>query len=71
MTYYPTLRKGIYKSLQWAAIEDLRIHRIHLFIIREEMAKSSKYKIVAWFLLFNNRSSYADGHVHLAFCHRP
>jgi hypothetical protein len=31
--------RGIKKFLRWAAVEDLRIHRIHHFIIEEEMNK--------------------------------
>jgi hypothetical protein len=34
--------RGITKSLRWEAVEDLRIHRIHLFMTQEEVNKSSK-----------------------------
>jgi hypothetical protein len=39
--------RGITKSLRWEAVEDLRIHRIHLSITQEEVNKSFKYKIVS------------------------
>jgi hypothetical protein len=29
--------RGINKSLRWTALEDLRIHRINLFISQKEM----------------------------------
>jgi hypothetical protein len=38
--------RGINKSFRWAAIEDLRVHRIHLFVNQEEMNKESDSKIV-------------------------
>jgi hypothetical protein len=63
--------RGINKSLRWAAVEDLRIHHIPLFITQEQVNKSSKCKIVYSSLSFNNLSSCADGHVHLTFCHFP
>jgi hypothetical protein len=31
--------REVNKSFQWAAVEDLRIHSIHLFITQEEMDK--------------------------------
>jgi hypothetical protein len=67
---YP-IDKGINKSLRWAGVEDLRIHRIHLFITQKETNKSSKYQIVDSSLSLNNRSSCADGHVRLTYCHFP
>jgi hypothetical protein len=62
---------GINKSLPWTAVEDLGIHRIHLFITQKEVNKYCKYKIVFSSLSLNNSSSCADGHVRLIFCHFP
>jgi hypothetical protein len=61
--------RGINKSLQWATVEDLRIHRIHLFITQEEVNKYSEQKIVYSSFSLNNPSSRANGHVRLTFCH--
>jgi hypothetical protein len=63
----------INESLQLAAVQNLRVHRIHLFIAQEELNKSSKYQIVYSSLSLNNRSSCADGHVCLTFVtlHEP
>jgi hypothetical protein len=63
--------RGNNKSLRWAAVEDLRIHRIHIFVTQEEVNKSSKYKIVYSSLSLNNCSSCVDGHLRLTFCHFP
>jgi hypothetical protein len=63
--------RGIHQSLPWAAAEDLRIHRIHIFITQEEMNKLSKYKLIYSSLSLNNRSPCADGHGCLIFCHFP
>jgi hypothetical protein len=65
--------RGINKSLQWAALEDLTIHRIHLCITQEEMDKESKSKYIYLSLSLNSRSSCADGHVRLPFVtfHEP
>jgi hypothetical protein len=57
--------------LRWAAVEDLRIHRIHPLITQEEVNEQAKYKIVYSSLSLNNRSSCANGHVRATFCHFP
>jgi hypothetical protein len=63
--------QGINKSLRWAAVEDLRIHRKHLLITQEEVNKQSKSKVAHLSLSLNNRSSCANGHVRLTFCSFP
>jgi hypothetical protein len=63
--------RGMNKPLRWVIIEDLRIHRVHLFITQEEMNKQPKYTIVYSSLSLNNRSSCTGGHVRLTFCHFP
>jgi hypothetical protein len=63
--------RGINKPLRRAAVEDLRVHRILLFITSEEMNKQSKYTIVYASLWLNNRSSCADAHVRFIICRFP
>jgi hypothetical protein len=56
--------RGINKLLREAAVEDLKIYRNHLFINQEEVNTWLKYRILDSSLLFNDRSSCANGHVH-------
>jgi hypothetical protein len=39
--------RGVNKSLRWSAVEDLRIHRIHLFITQEEVTNCANIQLFA------------------------